>query len=229
MALVQTTPGSATGANTALSLTAFGSNTTTGNAIIVVVNETTALNGVVSITDTQLNTYARVDSGTFTDEAAATHDCEIWIAQNITGGASNVVKVNHTSSGIAAIAREYSGLATASASDKVAHTTGTGTALSSGATATTTQANELVIGWGGTGHGATITYSNGAGFANATTSANSACQVGMDDLTVAATGAQTGLLTINTSSNWFAGVATFKIAGGAAPVNPELMTMGIGT
>lgn len=124
-------------------------------------------------------------------------------------------------------AAEISGCATSSVEDKAAangNTTGTGTdAISSGATATTTNANDFVIGWThncsqldpGSG-----TLSAGTGY----TISGTNVMVGLESKSVSATGAQTATFTQSVNNQRTAHVIAFKEA--AAGGDPEGQLVG---
>src|ERR1035438_3581640 len=121
--LVQTATGAAAvTSGTVENLSAFGSNTTSGNAIIVAIGSYNAKTNIIaSLTDIFGNTYkAIVANYMYTTSGGDNSFISLYYAQNIVGGASHVVTVNFLSAAgtgtnameIAAIAREYSGLAT---------------------------------------------------------------------------------------------------------------------
>lgn len=93
-------------------------------------------------------------------------------------------------------------------------TASSGTALDSGSTPTTTQANELVF---GIGVGANSATAAGAGFTGRNISAGSSGSL-VEDKTVATIGAYNALGTFNTTGEWIMGCATFK----QAPLPPVL-------
>ncbi len=65
---------------------AFGSSVTAGNLITVVVNiDNSALNTVLSIADTQSNSFVRAVS-----QVSTFYTVELWYAKNITGGSDTV-------------------------------------------------------------------------------------------------------------------------------------------
>lgn len=92
------------------------------------------------------------------------------------------------------------------------NTAPSGTALATGATATTSQANELVYAIFGFGSGRTVTippgWSGGAKVETTAGSSDRALQVAWQY--VNSTGAQQGTLTLSTSSTYTAAVATYK-------------------
>jgi hypothetical protein len=113
---------------------------------------------------------------------------------------------------------EWSGIATSSALDQTtaAHSSSNGTAWSSGATGTTTQAAELVIG-ACTLNSTQATWTVGAGYSKLNTSplvtgASAIKALEAEYQIVAATGAQTANGTTGTSTAWVAAVTTYKAA-----------------
>lgn len=201
---------------------AFGSPATAANLIFVAV-QVTGTATVSSITDTLSNTYTKIQQLT----GSSTVGLDIWYAKNITGGSAPTLTINmSTTTTVSAIAREYSGLDTVAPLDKSAIAAGVGGTLSSGATAVTTQASELVIGAeGSSGTGA----SAGAGYGNFLefVFSGSTQPVAVEDKTVAATGAQTAAF-VGGGTIWVTGVATFKATSAVATrsVSTELM-MGV--
>lgn len=202
-AIVQTKTGATSGATSFTMV--WSSNTTTGNLIVVVVGIIT--NTVSSITDSQSNTYTKATNG-----KANSNDVEIWYAQNITGGTTPTITVNTSASGTSSgIAQEYSGL-TASAFDKAVSGTGIAGTASSGNTAATTSANELIV--GGVAMGAS-TPTAGAGYGNLTVNSTTATnKVAIEDKRVTSTGAQAATFG-GAGSIWSCSVATFAESTGA--------------
>jgi hypothetical protein len=212
IALVQTQTG--TSSSTTLGLTWSG-NTTTGNLIVISIVTTSTLSSIV---DSQSNTYSVVGS-TLT---ANTDNNYTYYAKNITGGTTPTVTITIASTAeIDAIVREYSGLDTSSPLDQVAGASaGFSTSPSSGATSTTTQADELVIGWSAAASN-NPTYVLGSGYGNLSTQNGTGGGIAMEDKIVAATGAQTATFT-SAFVFWTCGVASFKGAS-AAPAGPKTL------
>lgn len=126
----------------------FGSNTTTGNTIVVAIR-CAGINGVTEtpgtpsgVTDSAGNTYTLRVSDVTQDPNMFIYSCD-----NITGGASVTVTAAMPDpdnfAWIAAV--EYSGLATSSALDTTDHKTGTGVTDIVGNAITAAQASELVF------------------------------------------------------------------------------------
>jgi hypothetical protein len=111
------------------------------------------------ITDSQSNTWANA----WTLNSGVSGHSACYYAMNITGGASHTVTQTIASfgaNGMALAVGEFSGIDTSSALDKVASASSSAEPQSSGSTATTSQANELLIGGGGQSHsGAIVPFS----------------------------------------------------------------------
>ena len=180
------------------------------NVVIVGWNDTTAT--VQSVTDSHGNTYALAAgpiSGTGLSQA-------IYYAKNITGGSGNTVTVTFNQAATKPDVRilEYSGVDTASPLDVSAGASGNGNVADSGF-ATTTAANELVIG-GSMAHSNT-TIMAGAPFTPrviTTTDSDVA-----EDRLVNVAGSYHSWAPLNTSGAWVMQMATFRsIVSGTAPI-----------
>lgn len=213
-AFVQSTAASAAGFPTSVTTPAFASNTTTGNAIIVGAMTQDAANTVDSVTDSVGNTYARKAQAN-----VGALNLEIWLAEDITGGASHTVTVNDSGSlagGL--IAFEISGLATSNAFDKSAGASGASGSLDSGNTAATAQANEILIGFGGITSVSTPTWTEGASYLPSppvsTDGSGAGYAIAMEYRVVSATGAYNATMTSSiTNQAWAMLIATFADTG----------------
>jgi hypothetical protein len=108
-------------------------------------------------------------------------------------------------------AYEYAGLASASWLDKTAGATGTSTSPSSGATATTTVASEVLVGVVCAGNAPT--WTPGTGYTTIEEfDINGAKIYAAEDQVVLATGAYSATGTLGTSQDWAAVIATYKAA-----------------
>lgn len=204
----------------------WGGNTTTGNTIIVMVGTNGSSNFVSSITDSQSNTYSKAGSDS---TAGGAGEIEIWYAKNITGGTTPTLTVNmNTTNGTSFIAREYSGLDTTAPFDKFSGSGANSSAASSGATATTTQASELVVGavFVSISSGSD-TVSAGSGYGNlGHETSNGSFQSAMEDKTVSSTGAQTATFGLSLGWNWQCAVATFKAgAVSTLPIGKDVQSL----
>lgn len=211
-----------TGTNTtfASTVTTASWTSTGGNALIAVAEaDVVAANGI-TVTDSKGNSWNRIISTAL----AATFDLEMWVALNITGGASHTVTATDNGGGVDSllIVEEWSGVAISSAIDKSAGATGTAsTALNSGASAATTQADELVVG-GGVASG-NVTMTAGAGYSNLNKINTTFSTLAFESQIVAATGAQTATMTSGTAGSWVCQVGTLKalVAAGGLNWSPE--------
>lgn len=125
---------------------AFGSNTTVGNVIIVVLDDVYSTSGfgfTHSCSDSKGNTYTKV----FDKSDYGSGSSEVWWAPITTGGASHTVAASMTGGGYISIrAMEFSGIDTTAPFDKSSAQIAGGASFTSGSTATTAQADELLIG-----------------------------------------------------------------------------------
>lgn len=217
IAFVQSTQGS--GTVTQLDL-AFLSNNAAGNLIIV--SARIGVNGrTITVTDSKGNTYTQDKFQT-----ASAVDLAIYSAKNIAAGANTVTcSISGAADSIRLAIHEYSGLATASPLDQVASATATGTAADSGATPTTTVADELLFACCATGSGRDLTA--GASFTEREVVVQGAATERLltEDRIVSATGAYNGLVTLGTSGLWCCAIATYK---GASVRRQTLMLLGLG-
>ena len=138
----------ATGSAGSLQSSAFGTNPTTGNTILVfVVLWKGSAVSVSSVTDTAGNTYAKDKSQAMSLNRGSV---EVWRSSNITGGGTFKITVNTGTTGVGIVfaASEFSGLANASPLDGAGSASNGGdnstTTWSTGAFATT-NANDLLI------------------------------------------------------------------------------------
>lgn len=105
ISIVQSTSGVTVGSTT--TSTAFGSTTTSGNSIVVIVFGIAAIATVTSVTDTSGDKYTAIYGKNIGSPGLVA-----YMAQNITGGASNVIVANGTANMKGLIAYEVSGLPT---------------------------------------------------------------------------------------------------------------------
>lgn len=206
IAFVQTAQTSGNPGGTTFPVT-MSMNTAAGNTLIVPVGAATTT--VSSVTDTQGNTFT---------SAVANGGTSVWYAKNITGGADTITAHFSGSETFATLyAQEYAGLDTSAPLDKTANATGTGTAMSSGATSATATANELVVGFGTC---AAACSAPGSGFTSRGTAGGNMSE----DKTVSATGAQTCTETQSVSGGWAMVCATFKAGSGATAAQAAFST-----
>jgi hypothetical protein len=181
---------------------------------------------VSSVTDAAGNTYElavqAINDQTGTAAGVRTHIYAAYNANALSSGSS--ITITHTSvTSRSAVVSVFRGLATSSALDRTHTATGTTNTVSSGATSTTTQADELLIGavglegpnvdapsvWQNSfSYGPRLGTSFGASSGDAT---DITAQMGWR--IVGATGAYTAqIVNLNTTRDWAAAIATFKAA-----------------
>ncbi len=179
---------------------------TIGNTVIAVITTRSAtINAVTGISQT----------GVYWNRAASTTGTagtttEIW-SGTVASTAGTVATINLSSAtNAAAVVMQYSGLLLGSVVDKSAVNFATGTAATTGTTATTAQANELwVAGFGLVLN--TYTATTPASFnARGNAISGTAARAYFFDRIVTATGAATAASTISTSSNWSGAIVTFR-------------------
>lgn len=208
-AFVQSTTASESANATPLTTSAI--TTTSTNLLVAGISyDSGTLNTITGITDSKGNTWLKAIE---LDAAAL---LSLWYCAGITGGSGHTLTIAYNDgvgSAISCVLQEFSGVATSSPLDKTISAQGTSAAPSSGATATTTQADELVIGLVGWA-GATSTASLGSGYTNLAQVALADASTAMESKIVAATGAQTAAMTLGASRDWAAICATFKAAAG---------------
>lgn len=146
IAFVNASGANATAANTVISADAF--EATTGNTIVVLTsNYTSGGVAITGVADTALNTYTLCGT---TDGGDANHTMECWVATNITGHAANIVTVTFEAAAAFRVITtlQYSGLAESSVFDaESAVVLDDSTVNHVTADITTTQVNEVVVGW----------------------------------------------------------------------------------
>jgi subtilisin family serine protease len=192
---------------------AFPNNDTAGNLIIAFVRASTT-SQTVTVSDSAANTYAEAVGQSQSSDG---HQIHIFYAWNIAGRANTVTASfsgNNKHPWLAIY--EYAGLSATNPLDKTAHAQGSGTVVSSGSTAATAAASELVFagagmkaGWSGqitAGNGYSLLQSNVTGSAAAT-----------ESQAVSAIGTYAGTFTLDSSANWSAVVATFIAPPAPAP------------
>ena len=187
--------------------------TKVGNTIIACMQANPGANALTTVTDTAGNTYSQACPLTrvATNNVTWVYYAPVTVASD---AGANTVTASFAGSqtNLEIIAVEYDGLA-AAPFDQHMEATGTGTAMNSGNTPTTTQADELVFGFGSTGLAVSAA---GAGYTGRIVGTDSSGSI-VEDKVVTSTGVQAAAAT-TASSTWVMNVATFKKAVAAAPV-----------
>ena len=187
------------GASEAITFTAAQ---TSGNLNVVAVMWGDTTSTVSSVTDSKGNIYALAVGPT----KASGLTSAIYYAKNIVSGSNTVtVKFNQTASYPNVNVLEYSGLDTANPLDVRAAATGNGTTANSGS-ATTSSANELIV---GAGNPTSVFKSPGSGFTSRVINAFGGIS---EDKVVSSTGSYNATATLS-SGTWVMQMATFRARG----------------
>ena len=171
---------------------------------------------VSSVTDSKGNIYALAVGPT----KATGLTSAIYYAKNIIAGGSNTVtvKFNQTAGWPNVNVLEYSGLDTANPLDVKAAAIGTGTTANSGS-ATTTSANELIV---GAGNPTSVFTAAGSGFSNRIINSFGGIS---EDKIVSSPGSYNATATL-TSGGWVMQMATFRASGqGGSNPAPTVTTI----
>jgi hypothetical protein len=184
----------------------FTSSNTKGNLIIAFVRMSTT-SQTVAVRDSAGNVYSDSVSQS---QATDGHQVHLFYAKNIAGGANTVTASFSAANNHPWLAvYEFSGLSATSPLDQTAHAQGSGATASSGMTATTTSANELIFSGGGlpASYGGTATAGSGYTMLQQNTSSSTAASEGA---VVSSTGSFAGTVGLSPGTYWSAVVATFK-------------------
>lgn len=221
--LVQTVnPATSTG-----TITATSAATKTGSLILVFIGTSALTDTVSTVTDNAGNTYTKaygVASGTG-------GNTECWYSINTNSSTSVVVTFSASVTTKSVFVREYSGMSkNTTCFDRTVSASGSGTAVSTGASSATREATELVV-CSCSCLGTNPTNSIGAGFGNYTsqTLLAGASLHSIEDMTVTTLSAQTGIMTAGgTLPVWDVGVATFVVSSGPGIIGSGYVTVGNG-
>jgi len=187
---------------------AYASNVTAGNFLVCCIS---TAGDVTNVTDTLGHTWTKaVDRG----NALWLLYSDIWYVANCSGGANTVT----LSGGFANFEHiwvgEYSGMATTTPLDQTASAQNDINEPDSTATATTAQADELLIGMVGNESTRTMIWNGNLTEIDELASNSRALSVG--ESIVSATGAYSSTATKSGTCAWMALIATFKGAAAAA-------------
>lgn len=199
-------------------------STTAGNTLVMVITDDSGVTtNSYTVSDTAGNTWTqrKITATTITQV--------VYTAENVLGGGTNVFSVawnTVNTSNLSFAVQQFSGAATAPVDIVSTPATGTSLAPASGTTATTTQANEMIVPF--LSYGSTIsTTSLGTGYSNLTVR-DAVMAAALENKRVTATGTQSGGFSLAASRSWICGIITLKelVAGGSTAHN--LLTMGVG-
>ena len=187
------------------------------NVVVVGWNDTTRT--VQSVADTRGNTYVRAVGPTLLNTAATQ---SIYYAKNISAAAAGANTVTVTFSGAASFpdvrVAEYSGLDPTSPLDVVAGASGS-SALANSGNATTTSANDLLV---GADYTQGTTSGPGAGFTSRVITVPDSDI--LEDQVVASAGAYSATAPFATSTGWIMQMVAFHGAG-TASATPTLTSL----
>jgi hypothetical protein len=186
---------------------AFPVSNTAGNLILAFVRMSTT-SQTVTLSDTAGNAYVEAVAQVQDTDGSQVH---LFYAMNIAGAAANTVTATFSSTNnhpwLAIY--EFNGLSTTNPLDQTASAQANSTAPSSGATPTTTSANELVFAAMGLPANYSGTQTAGSGYTllqNDTASSPAA----NESMLVTSTGSYTATFTLSGNADWSTIVATFK-------------------
>lgn len=204
--------------------------TQAGNLIVLtVVDDGAGTTEITGVTDNKSNTYTKVPITGTNNVLTNAASTQMWYAPLTAGGAGHTVTVAWNTAATArttVVAQYFIGFNNTPTLDVQVSTTGTSTSANPGTTPSTNHAPELVV--IGAGHASTTSaFTLGSGYTNLTTVSVANAQIAQESKTVAATGTQTGVLTIAASRAWGAINATFydASAGVSASVTQVAATV----
>ncbi len=200
---------------------AFGSDNTAGNLLVAVIQVSADVTGV---TDTRGNTWVKAVEE---ENAGASTYLELWYVENCAAGANTVTAANGFGASFAHVwVGEYSGVATSSALDQTAGGQSSTGNPDSGATATTAQADELLVGGIANNGARTVTWTEPDTEQYDDATAGASRGLSAADEIVSATGTFSATGTMSGSADWLAAIATFKAAGGGGGITGPLVGAG---
>lgn len=214
--LVQSTIKAVTGLTGSTTL-AYGSNLTAGNLLALAqVHFEASANVAVLPIDTLSHVYAQMQA----DQVFNTNfHLQCWVKENCSGGADTVTfdVVGANAADFTVVISEFNGMVLSSSVDKTQKGTANGTAVDSGNTATTSQADEVIF--GAMAHDSTtrtITETGGALIVQEDENGSTEMPIATSYRVVSAAAAYNATWTIGTGAvNWFAQVNTLKVAAAA--------------
>lgn len=217
-----------TGSGSASSISvSLGTVPVSGNTLIAVIATRGNTSGIVtSITQTGATWTRAIQAARTSSSPGVTN--EIWYASGVSGAGTSIT-INQSTVKSAAVVIEYSGLLVPGPLDQTATATGSGSAVSTGTTASTSEANELWIGGIAISSGSTTVSSILNGFTSVANSAtngfNNAKAYALEKIVSATGTASSGGTASNSNITWAGTMATFRAAqagtlaltGSAAP------------
>jgi hypothetical protein len=179
---------------------------TAGNLNVVSVMWGDTTSAVSSVTDSRGNSYALAAGPAMATELTSA----IYYAKNIASGSNTItVRFNQTANFPNVNVLEYSGLDTTSPLDVTSSASGYGTTANSGS-ATTTAANELIV---GAGNPRSVFTAAGSGFTNRMINSFG----GISEDRIVSSAGSYGATAAMTSGTWVMQMATFRAGGQNSP------------
>lgn len=205
-AIVGTT--GATFPTTLTSATGFANPLTIGNTVIIrLMLDGQASAQTTTMVDSAGNTYTRRG----TEFLTSIDQVDIWQTTVTKTGAGVTVTAGGLGNTTASlIAEEWVGTLVFDKTTQALDASGTSTAINTGATATTTAANELVI-VAASASSATAAFTVGSSYSGLTQKVSSPSTLATESKIVTSTGTQTGTFTLGAGAQWTAVICTFKI------------------
>ena len=230
---IGTTSTTTTGTTTTLTVPASG--VAAGNSVILFLSINPSA-GTISCSDSKGNSYTSNRNATNGSGTTGVRTVVLSAHNIIALTSGNTITCTHRSVTARALsASEFSGLATTATVDKVASATGNNTTPSSGATATTAQASELLIGGIGVEGPTTETFTAGANYTavgRAGTSGGTAANnitINPEYRIVSATGAYSANGTLSATRRWAAAIVTYKAAPPPLPTKLVVVSVNGGS
>jgi hypothetical protein len=193
---------------------AFPSAVASGDLIVVAVSSWNSAGSatVSSVTDNFGNAYSKAVEDP-SPPAGSAEPLSVWYAPNVTGGAGFTVTAYLAASGNLTVAiHEYSGMATTNLVDQSAHQNGSGTVASSGMTAVTTNAHDLLFGATTHTDGSVASAAAGPGYTARQSQVDNACCNALftEDESVTTVGTESASFTYAQSVAYRAAVVAFR-------------------
>lgn len=230
---VQTTSGNTGASYVNFTTSAWTGNNTAGNFLVLAIaTSNPSTSAVLSVIDTAGNIWIKETGLAGSAAVPNALSLDVWYVANCLSGITPTITITMAVgqfNTISYVAREYSGIALTAPVDVSASLTETNffQTHAIGATATTTQASELVISaYSYTSSGETLTAS--AGYTTVVNQSNATqfTGIGFTDQVLSSTGTQTCTFTSVSFVSGLGRVITFKAATTVTPISPAGLYIG---
>lgn len=181
---------------------AFSSNVTAGSLIVLGLRIGSTIANVLSITDTQNNSYILDHTQ---DQTTDGHQIRVYHVDGANAGPTTVTVLLDLAVTLRMVMAEYTRVSSA---DRTASAQATDAAPSSGTTEITRDAEELLVGLVGTGAASAPAITAGAQYTKRAT----ASRLAIEDRTVGVTGSYFADWSLDASSNWSAAIVTYRVS-----------------